>query len=1771
MFFSSKKIQQLNAVLERDLSPQVQDQKQAECKDSWLDSFLRVVKLIKRSQPSERASTPDVSFKSRLLNNLLSWRRSRSTPMPESKISTPFNLFDWFDQHKRFSHVLTVVVLITLISTSLYVFRGREGVVPSALAYDKFTVTASSSDSLGMNADGYFIVDSQEAIEKDFVEQNIKIEPAMVYNIAKVNSKRYLIQPAQPLIANSIYSVSLHTNDNITSDYSWAFQVKNKFRIVGTLPADESNMVPTTTGIEVYFTHDNWDIKDFQNNFTIDPRVDGRFEKHKRTAVFIPKELQPKTIYSVSVKKSLALSGSKDRLMDDVVFRFETANTGVTARGEYFNFYDDEMIWNSLTAPSVAFTSQGYDLNTMSIDVFRFPSTAAYISAIQLKEQFPTWAVESRESKLIPLTNLSKIFDFQPKVEQIEDYRSSYLSLPERLDHGFYLLQTQLGSMVYQMLLQITDIAVFVTVSETKTLIWVNDVTTDAPISGAHVRLLKSDMEAETGSDGVVFITTPSTFLDLSLSEKDFYLEVIANQQTTLIRVDTSGGGISDGIGGWFGCCFNAGSPEKDAYWRYLYIDRPVYQPTDTVEFWGMLKKRDQQSMRETVKVSLYKNDFSYYDSGLPRPLWTSNLQLSDMGTFIGKTSLTNFSPGWYELAIELPSGRLTTRSFEVQTYVKPLFQILAKPEKDHIFYDEDQKVKITSKFFDGTVFPHLELEYRVEGHRGVAIPLGTLTTDAFGKAEVVVPRNSYSDGGFDAQGYVTLSLYPKLLEKSDMEVETSWQVYYAHHAITAREKLSEKEMTIGAKVYDVDLSKVNQPRETTNQESFFPMRDYFGNPRENASVKGSVLRIDWKKVEHGEHYDFINKKVVKEYFWQDIETLVAKFDGVTNTQGEYYFTMPYEKNVSYMIKVHTQDVNGKTSSQELHVSGVYEKVDPNPSGWFNVWAQDDTRDRVFDIGETAHIRLQKGATELLPKSTANYLYFTAQRGLRAFTVSDTPKLDIVFAETMIPNISVGAVYFNGTYYEVSLPDDGFGTGGGSVMKFNTKQKELQISVATSKEQYLPGESADLFVEVKDQEGKPVEAEVSFSLVDEALFSFMDYENRHDPLDTLYTNVGAGILWSLWSHREPTMYGGAEKGGGPGGGSRSDFRDTAFFGSLRTGSDGKGKMNFTLPDNITTFRVTTQAITNSLQAGRALGEVVISKPLFVEASLADEYVVSDKPIIRVRAFGDALQPGQEVEYSLKIENLKFEKVMKGPAMTGVDIALPELKVGRHEVLYSAKVGFESDTVEESVMVVVSRVQRPVTQFFPVTDKLSLPDADGLVTLLFTNESLGKYYQPLQELNWAYGQRIDQILPSKLAQELLKQYFDEASTAQEVKFTDYQRYEGCVTMLTYSNCDLKLSVFSAVTAQDRFDASGLMKYFYSILDDRNQQQMVDGQGQYEGENPDLSFVVRALAGLAALHEPVLNDLLAMSQNDHLNTLDRFYVILGLTEIGAQQEAKRLYSDLIQKSVESKGNFWRISVGVDQDDVLLATSLAAALGVQFADERASAMWKYAEENDTNDILVNFERLLFLQKALPMSGTTNEVSLDYTMGDESRSITLDPGRTVGVTMNSVDAEKMKFTNIKGQVGVIFTAIKPADYQTLKRDPDLKVHREYTVGAAKTYAFVETDVVRVDISLSFGPKAADGQYELMDFVPSGLRIMPDPNHRLGQNDPQTFNASYPSMIDGQKVKFYAGDYEYGRKVTYYARVINRGEFLAEPALLYKSDDSQILNLSEPQTVRVK
>jgi len=108
--------------------------------------------------------------------------------------------------------------------------------------------------------------------------------------------------------------------------------------------------------------------------------------------------------------------------------------------------------------------------------------------------------------------------------------------------------------------------------------------------------------------------------------------------------------------------------------------------------------------------------------------------------------------------------------------------------------------------------------------------------------------------------------------------------------------------------------------------------------------------------------------------------------------------------------------------------------------------------------------------------------------------------------------------------------------------------------------------------------------------------------------------------------------------------------------------------------------------------------------------------------------------------------------------------------------------------------------------------------------------------------------------------------------------------------------------------------------------------------------------------------------------------------------------------------------------------------------------------------------------------------------------------------------------------------------------------------------------ELMRVVLHYTLGPQALDGCYQVSDLLPSGLKAVTRP---YAWGLPPTI--SYPYRIEGQRVSFCIWKNSVLRSAGYYARVVNAGEYTAEPVIIQSMKSAESVNLSAPDQVEIR
>ena len=728
--------------------------------------------------------------------------------------------------NKKFRLGLGFFGLLIVAAIGWFFVKRADGPKPITVkTANAFTLAANSKDSLGTNPQSQFVLKAKEPISAAAVKAALTVSPKTDFEVKAENGTEFTIAPKTSLTENTVYRFGLAATETNGAgeakqrDYSWAFQIKNPFRVVKTLPRDEAAYVPTDTGIEVTFSHENF--RDFEKYFEITPTVTGRFERHKRTIVFIPQNpLTAKTLYTIKIKKGLPLEGSNETLKEDYVFRFETTSAASGPEKPYFHLNRELFQFPPTESPALG-VWLSYDNPATALDVwvYKFKNETDFLNALKARDSIPSWSRYGREKFRYPTTGLPEVAKFTLPIENSgagwSGQTNSYIRFPESLNDGFYLIEAATTDQDNQTFLQVTSLSGYLATSQTKAVVWVNDLSTKQPVSGATVSLVDTNFSQSTTSDGTAYFETPDQILN---EDGPHYFRV--ESQNKLLILPVAPTNIP-----YYGAQRKKEFPIANLYWKYLYTDRSLYLPTDTVNFWGLVQKRENHQ-QQTLTATLTKNDyFDYF--GEPINIYEQEVSPSDWGTFNGEVSLKNLQPGSYYLNIKIGDDTIISKWIKVETYHKPAYKLTTTPEKNAIIAGDTAIYHINAQFFEGTPVPNLRLKYSgaEEGEQA------TNTDGEFTVTHPTVPVASPSASPHQSGG---LYVRPTLPEEGQIDSNANVRIFNSAYTIDAKAERTNGRGEVTGTVHEVDLEKLNSDEAQA-------WDDYKGAPVPDQKVSGKI------------------------------------------------------------------------------------------------------------------------------------------------------------------------------------------------------------------------------------------------------------------------------------------------------------------------------------------------------------------------------------------------------------------------------------------------------------------------------------------------------------------------------------------------------------------------------------------------------------------------------------------------------------------------------------------------------------------------------------------------------------------------------------------------------------------------------------------------------------------------------------------------------------------------------------------------------------------
>ena len=753
------------------------------------------------------------------------------------------------------------------------------------------------------------------------------------------------------------------------------------------------------------------------------------------------------------------------------------------------------------------------------------------------------------------------------------------------LAKGVYLMEATNGQLRAYTIVIVTELGLVTRSAAGQMLAFVADRRSGTPVAKANILLWSDKKELaqmKSGADGLAEATLPQ--------EKYEDVRVLATHGDDVAVVSPSSYNLSS-------------NPEED-WTGYVYTDRPVYRPGHTVQFKVILRTRSGE--RYTVPAG--QSVQIVIDDPTSKQLLQANFPVSSFGTVHGQLKLSGTAAlGYYSISVSTGGQRHYNMSggFHVEEYKKPEYEVKVTPAQARVLQGDSIAATIEAKYYFG------------EPVAGAAVKW-VVHTSAFWspyieRDEEDAADNSGNGEGDDSEGGGNSDRYfagEQVLEESGklgadgkLEIRVPTQLNGQHRDVRYRiearvtdagnREISGMNAVIATYgTFQVGISAdsyVYQKDETIN--ATVVAKDYDGHPVQT-SAHAELVR--WRWYGHGNYH-------------RSQEDVIESQDVRTQADGTARVAFQAKEAGGFHLRVTAETPEKREVNQAswIWVSGAGE----------NWWGGGQERQirivadkKSYKVGDKARVLVMTGVPEAYLLVTTEGRTVQSKRVVHA--TAPTVTVEIPIQSSNQPNVFVSAVF---------LHDDKLYQASKS-LKVPAVQQKLQIEIQPSKKQFQPGDKATYTLIARDASGKPVQGELSFGIVDEALYAIRP-ETTPDIHEyfygAVYDRVGTESSLNFYfsghaGKREMFL----TKNNGFGNSRvlaqlkpsdamvepkvRKVFPDTALWlAEVRTDARGRAVAELTFPDSLTTWRATVRGITADTRVGSTIDRVIVRKNLMV--------------------------------------------------------------------------------------------------------------------------------------------------------------------------------------------------------------------------------------------------------------------------------------------------------------------------------------------------------------------------------------------------------------------------------------------------------------------------------------------------------------------------------------------------------------------------------------------
>lgn len=836
------------------------------------------------------------------------------------------------------------------------------------------------------------------------------------------------------------------------------------------------------------------------------------------------------------------------------------------------------------------------------LSVFNRGATEINLKFIPLSEKIYSkiigniWS-SSYQKKMDAITQFKRSANYQQKIYVNEG--ANYISIKPDKISGYYLVVAEGNNgTISSTPIMITNLGVITKLSSNQIIVFSVHMQKGLPIPKTRVMISDSKNSKIVYTNANGYVSIP---LNKSWNKDQIQIKAYSRL---------------------FGHTFTyaKASPYSDAkYYAYIATDKPIYKNTHKVKWFSIIRYYENGSY-----LPLKNTEINYSILSPDREIiYNGKMKTDSFGKATESFNLPGKSSGIFHIILDV-KGEKHQGDFLVKDYVKPKLSVQIKTEKNSYLYTEKIRGIISAKYIYGDIPENANVEYTV--YKGFYQPPAFDIKEEELFFDILTPnRPSAGDvvltgkGSLDTNGEISF-LIPETDEKKNM-------VYTIIATVFARTDESVTERGKGqasVKVFSSNYilqSKKKYSVLSTGQKEYLRARlyDIHQKPIKNKNLSVTIYREIWDE-KSGYHH----QRAKIEY--QKIKKMNVK----TNQKGiaDIYFSL--NQSGRYQVTLSSFDRYGN-----LVLSNQYYWVISNKNGMSakSLYSLNIESDKSFySTGDQSKVLFSSSEKNihLFYTLEGDDIYNIHYKNLKNHFLQFSLKLN---KNEFLPNVFIHAFYVkNGKLTEGTLP-----------IFISPKEKFIQIDLHPDKEEYKPKENVHVDVSTRDAKGKPLSSSVTISVVDESVFLVQP---------TLAPSIQK-FFYGKKPNRVSTSYsfpnfftGGDSKSGSIGEEDRFKFKDTAYFNnSVITNENGKASFHFTLPDNITSWRISAIGADKKDKVGSSKINIIARKELIVSLMMP-RYLNTASSAEIVSIINNRTKKTMRVQSGIEATLIEFEKKPK---------------------------------------------------------------------------------------------------------------------------------------------------------------------------------------------------------------------------------------------------------------------------------------------------------------------------------------------------------------------------------------------------------------------------------------------------------------------------------------------------------------------------------------------